>query len=86
MGFTRESLRTPKTDQQLMRSNAWRKVGRAIASGRLVRPAACEKCRKLGRPLQAHHHDYSKPLDVTWLCIPCHQSVHLDLQAIEGRS
>lgn len=56
---------------------------KAIKKGLLTPPAACEKCSgtrvtfKDGRrPLQAHHCDYNKPLDVMWLCQPCHHEWH----------
>jgi hypothetical protein len=41
----------------------------------LVRPAVCESCSKPGR-IAAHHHDYSKPLEVNWLCPACHALEH----------
>ncbi len=48
------------------------KVAYAIKSGKLVRQP-CEKC---GRKAQAHHEDYSKPLDVMWLCFTHHREQH----------
>jgi hypothetical protein len=34
-------------------------------------PCAC------GSPdTEMHHHDYSKPLDVVWMCLPCHRAHH----------
>jgi hypothetical protein len=57
------------------RRKAYRKVWKAIKSGRLVRPAKCEHCRRQCRP-QAHHEDYSKPLDVQWWCRRCHLKHH----------
>jgi len=48
-------------------------VGNAIRDGRLVR----QPCRVCGDPkAQAHHHDYSKPLDVEWLCRKHHLEAH----------
>jgi hypothetical protein len=47
-----------------------------IRSGRLKRPESCERCGKRGR-VDGHHHDYSKPLDVEWLCRPCHTAHHI---------
>lgn len=43
----------------------------AIKTGKLHRPDTCERCGRQGG-LQAAHHDYSRPLDVAWLCRSCH--------------
>ena len=45
-------------------------VGNAIRDGRLERKPCC-LCG--AEKSQAHHHDYSKPLDVRWLCFKCHR-------------
>jgi hypothetical protein len=47
----------------------------ALQGGRLVRPGACSSCGKPCKP-QAHHDDYSKPLEVRWLCVGCHVRHH----------
>ena len=45
-------------------------VSNALRDGRLIRKP-CEVC---GNPhVQAHHSDYSKPLDVRWLCFEHHR-------------
>ncbi len=38
-------------------------------------PTRCEECNYKGR-LDAHHHDYNKALEVTFLCKPCHREWH----------
>jgi len=50
-------------------------VHRAVLSGALARPDACEQCGKRSK-LHAHHEDHSKPLEVRWLCPPCHREIH----------
>jgi len=43
----------------------------------LEKPAVCHHCQLPSkRPLHAHHEDYSKPLDVVWLCSACHRFFH----------
>jgi hypothetical protein len=46
----------------------------AIERGEIVRADACENCAG-PRPVP-HHDDYSRPLDVRWLCRRCHQLHH----------
>lgn len=46
-------------------------VQRAVKAGRLMRPERCEDCGNPGA-VEASHDDYSKPLEVEWLCRPCH--------------
>ena len=43
-----------------------------LRAGNVTRPAACEECGATGRKIEAAHRDYSRPLDVRWLCRPCH--------------
>lgn len=53
-------------------------VQRAVSNGKLVKPECCEDCGKTvpKRGLHGHHEDYSKPLDVEWLCPACHTKRH----------
>jgi hypothetical protein len=50
---------------------------RAIRTGMLIRPKQCSKCFVIPkRAVEGHHPDYSKPLEVLWLCHRCHRSTH----------
>lgn len=48
-------------------------VSRAVKSGKLKR-LPCEVCGDQNS--QAHHEDYSRPLDVVWLCRKHHRQRH----------
>lgn len=48
-------------------------VGNALRDGRLLKKP-CEICRE--QKSNAHHDDYSKPLDVRWLCDDHHKEWH----------
>lgn len=48
----------------------------AIRAGKLTRPNSCSSCDATCTP-DGHHTDYSKPLDVIWLCRTCHTKAHL---------
>lgn len=51
-------------------------VLKAKRSGRLVAPENCQACGCKHPRIEAHHEDYSKPLDVMWLCSKCHAQLH----------
>ena len=56
------------------KSKAVQAVNDAIAAGKLTRPSICESCFN-ERFTEGHHEDYSKPLDVDWLCKKCHREI-----------
>lgn len=51
------------------------KVNNALKIGRLVRPNICSKC-SIESKVDGHHFDYSRPLDVLWVCRACHADIH----------
>jgi len=53
---------------------AYAKVRYAIITGKLLKPIHCEDCGTIAK-LQAHHDDYTKPLNVKWLCLQCHNKI-----------
>jgi len=50
----------------------------------IKKPCNCSHCNK-EENLDAHHFDYSKPLEVVWLCRQCHIDLHADKLKIIGR-
>lgn len=50
-------------------------VNNAVRDGRLHKPSQCESCSN-ETALHGHHCDYNKPMDVMWLCDPCHKQWH----------
>ena len=52
-------------------------VNKAVRSGKLVR-GPCLFCGS-AEHVHGHHRDYSKPLDVVWLCARCHHRLHATL-------
>ena len=58
------------------RRRAQWKVREAIKKGKLVK----ESCIICGNEkVHGHHQDYSKPLEVIWLCAKHHKALHYDL-------
>lgn len=55
---------------------AHKAVVRALRAGRLWNPRICSNCGAKTRYLDAHHDDYSKVLEVRWLCSSCHRRHH----------
>lgn len=54
--------------------NARLKVFHALRSGK-IKKKCCKECGSVDT--QGHHEDYSKPLEVIWLCPMHHTQIHL---------
>ena len=54
-------------------------LNNAIRHRKIIKPTHCSECNS-SSDLHGHHTDYSNPLDVIWLCIPCHVEEHTRLR------
>lgn len=66
------------TPEQLVREKVRGIARAAIRDGTLV-PTPCVRCSDPDKKVVAHHDDYSRPLDVTFLCEKCHKDRHREL-------
>lgn len=64
-----------KLKLKLIKINAHIKVRRAVRVGLMTKTIYCQHCHAL-KPLRSHHEDYSKPLDVIWLCEDCYKKLN----------
>ena len=53
-------------------------LSKAVKRGHIKKPNKCSDCGFVldKKKIHGHHHDYSKPLDVVWLCRSCHWKLH----------
>lgn len=58
-----------------LRNRANYRAEKAIKEGTINKPDKCEICGKEVK-LLAHHKDYTLPLDVMFVCQPCHKVIH----------
>lgn len=65
----------PRAKYHYLQKYALNMLTAAIQRGDLVPAEHCQKCGcpSEGRALDGHHEDYSKPLEVIWLCRSCHK-------------
>lgn len=62
------------TDEEIKKRN---KAYLVVAKARQEELLPRKPCAVCGEPKsQAHHDDYDKPLDITWLCMACHHQWH----------
>jgi hypothetical protein len=63
-------LKGEARQRQIARSyaNSYKKRG-------VLKPQPCQWCGR--QATKMHHPDYDKPLQVEWLCDPCHHRLHI---------
>jgi hypothetical protein len=54
----------------------------AVRDRKLSRQA-CQVCGTIEH-VHKHHRDYTRPLDVTWLCAKCHRRLHVLFPELSG--
>lgn len=78
---TEAGLKAKKIAQENYRKNYPMKYAahvitrNAIRDGKLKTENFCSVCSS-SEKVEAHHDDYTKPLDVRWLCEKCHKEWH----------
>lgn len=63
-----------------LKRKAQNMVQNRVADGRMVKPSFCSICNCESKRIEGHHADYSKPLEIIWVCSQCHHDIHKSLK------
>src|SRR5579863_611876 len=58
-----------------------------VCKGNIRRPKKCSVCGRRCKP-HGHHENYANPLEVIWVCEPCHRDIHaseVNMRRVSGR-
>ena len=73
----KNSARAAEWIQQNKEKRAAHKaVESAMNRGLIIKPTRCQVCNAEPKRLDGHHDDYTKLLEVQWLCRSCHIAAH----------
>lgn len=73
--YRRTHFEITAIDRDPFKERARRMLRESVRAGKVAKPKQCEQCGANG-VIHGHHEDYSKPLDVQWLCVRCHGEAH----------
>lgn len=73
----------PRIETDPVKREARNKLSNALRDGKIKKPPECQICAVSDERLHGHHEDYSRPLDVIWVCPACHAFVHAYWRAQE---
>ena len=65
---------------KIVQIRCWDRMNQAPKSGELIKPDHCDRCGKKAKRIEGHHGNYSRPLEVDWLCLRCHRAEHKRLR------
>lgn len=71
---------TNRREREPIKYKARTAVSNAIRDKKLFKQP-CQECGNIKS--QAHHEDYTKPLEVVWLCFICHRQEHNQLKYLD---
>ena len=77
LGMAKRYVEKLNAERPFMR-RAQNTLNNRIKAGKIQRPGHCSKCNKECFP-DGHHTNYSRPLDVVWLCKSCHKRIHVSI-------
>lgn len=70
-----DRVSTHAKNRDALKEQARHALRNAVMAGTLGKPKECQDCRRVAR-LHGHHDDYTRPLEVAWLCSLCHGLRH----------
>lgn len=73
----RSLLGFEKYAEKKMKCLAGSLLNYGIRIGFVEKSSICTICKKEGE-IEGHHPDYSKPLEVVWVCVECHSKFHTE--------